>query len=250
MRKIINQIAASTGARPRPGAETTIRSQRYERKAVVEYSDRHAVEALIRRHPGRFQTVHSPAVINNIYWDTPLFRNYRDAVDGVASRLKVRIRWYGDFFPASVSPQLEIKGKDGHVFSKTVYPLARARFFRGMNAEDMAALVRTGDLPGEISRLIGRMRPVLVNRYQRQYYRTGDGRYRLTLDYNLCFSGVRPFDNQYNNWTLDDSMVIVEFKYDPTADDRFFEIANEFPFRISGSSKYVIGMSRVYGLGR
>lgn len=184
-----------------------------------------------------------------IIYPTPLLRNYPDAVDGISSRLKARIRWYGDLFSFVGSPCLELKGKEGYVFHKSVYPLNGFNFSKGMGAKDISALFQNSGLPAEINSYLSLMEPVLVNRYRRKYWCSRDGGYRLTLDHKLWFSGFIKFNNRYLQQTTENTDVIVEIKYDPEADDSFPDISNRFAFRQSRSSKYVSGMEHVYQLG-
>ena len=93
--------------------ESEVRAYRYERKFLIENSRIQSIEGVVRLHPALFCGIYAPRFVNNIYLDTDLFLNYRNALDGIANRLKARIRWYGDSFSAAGSPRLEIKGKEG-----------------------------------------------------------------------------------------------------------------------------------------
>ena len=200
-------------------------------------------------HPASFYSIYTPRFINNIYLDTALFLNYRNALDGMANRLKARIRWYGDLFSAACSPQLEIKGKEGYVSYKSVYPLNDFEFSRKTDSEGIDSLLDASQLPSEIRSYLSYARPVLVNRYRRKYWRSRDARYRLTLDHNVWFSGFTAFEIQELQHFDDDNSVILEIKYDLKDDDSFADIANRFPFRQTRSSKYVAGMDHIYQLG-
>lgn len=225
------------------------RSYRYERKFLIENHSPHSVEGAVHLHPAGFHRIYPPRFVNNIYLDTPLLRNYREAVDGIASRLKARIRWYGDLFAADISACLELKGKEGNVCHKSVFPLKGFTFSKGLGARDIALLLTESELPADVRSFIGLMRPVLVNRYRRKYWRSHDGRFRLTMDHNLWFGGFNAFDNEYLQQMTEVTNVIVEVKYDPEADERFSKISNQFGFRRSRSSKYVTGIEHIYQLG-
>ena len=226
-----------------------IRSYRYERKFLVENHSPLSVEGAVHLHPAQFHSIYPARFVNNIYLDTPLLRNYRDAVDGIANRLKARIRWYGDLFSIAGSPNLELKGKEGYVCHKSVYPLNDFKFSKGIGAKNIVALLQSSGLPSDISSYLSFMKPVLVNRYRRKYWRSRDERYRLTLDHKLWFSGFNSFKNQYLQQAEENTNVIVEVKYDPEADDFFPDISNKFTFRQSRSSKYVSGIEHIYQLG-
>ena len=224
-------------------------SYRYERKFLVENHSPRSVEGAIHLHPAQFQVIYPPRFVNNIYLDTPLLRNYREAVDGIGSRLKARIRWYGELFATDTCPHLEFKGKEGNVSHKSIFPLRRFSFAKGIGARDIAVLLAASELPVAIHSYLALMKPVLINRYRRKYWRSRDGQYRLTLDHNLWFGGFDAFDNQYLHQATEDTNVVVEVKYDPEADDLFADISNRFSFRPSRSSKYVSGIEYIYQLG-
>lgn len=225
------------------------RSYRYERKFFVENSRPQTVEGVVHLHPASFYSIYKSRFINNIYLDTPCFLNYRNALDGLAERFKVRIRWYGNLFARVCSPQLEIKGKEGNVSYKYVYPLNDVEFCRRIDAQFIAKLLDASELPLDIKNYLFYTRPVLVNRYRRKYWRSGDKRYRLTLDHDIWFSGFTGLAHQDLKHFVEGTSVILEIKYDLMDDTSFAGIANKLPFRQARSSKYMAGMDHVYHLG-
>ena len=110
-------------------------------------------------------------------------------------------------------------------------------------------LLAGSELPAAIRSYLALMKPVLVNRYRRKYWRSRDGQYRLTLDHNLWYGGMYVFDNYYLHQARDSMNVVVEVKYDPEADALFADISNRFAFRQSKSSGYVTGIEHIYHLG-
>lgn len=249
IRDIIERQARTVKILSRDNVESGVRSYRYERKFLVENSRPQTVEGVVHLHPASFYSIYEPRFVNNVYLDTALFLNYRNALDGIANRLKVRIRWYGDLFSPACSPRLEIKGKEGSAGYKSVYPLNDSEFSRKIDTEGISKLLDLSDLPSEIRNYVSYTSPVLVNRYLRKYWRSRDGRYRLTLDHNIRSSGFSVFENQYLQQVVEEPGVIVEIKYDLIDDDSFADISNRFPFRQSRSSKYVAGMDQIYQLG-
>lgn len=226
-----------------------VRSYRYERKFLVENSRPQTVEGLVHLHPASFYSIYKPRFINNIYLDTPRFLNYRNALDGISNRLKTRIRWYGDLYSCASSPRLEIKGKQGQVSYKSVYPLIDFEFSHKLEISGIFSLLDASQLPPEIRSYLSYTRPMLVNRYYRKYWRSRDERFRLTLDHNVWFSGFTAFKNQDLHYVVEDTGVILEIKYSLMDDFYFADIANRFPFRQTRSSKYVAGIDHIYQLG-
>jgi len=225
------------------------RSYRYERKFLVENCRPQTIEGVVHLHPASFYSIYEPRFINNIYLDTPCFLNYRNALDGLAKRLKVRIRWYGDLFSHVCSPQLEIKGKEGYLGYKSIYPLNDVDFCRKIDSECIDSLLDDSELPSDIRNYLFYTRPVLFNRYSRKYWRSLDRRYRLTLDHNIWFSGFTAFENQDLKDYVEDTCVILEIKYNLMDDFSFAGIANRLPFRQTRSSKYLAGMDHIYQFG-
>ncbi len=246
---IIKTRVETGNKQSKQGVEKEIRSYRYERKFLVENHNLRTIEGVVYLHPGQFFSVFPSRYINNIYLDTPLFLNYRDAINGIASRLKARIRWYGNFYANACSPRLEIKGKQGHVCYKSVFPLRDFEFSKGIEVQNISSLLESSDLPAGIKSYLSYLKPVLVNRYRRKYFLSRDKRFRLTMDHKLWFGNFIAFDNKSLRHSTQDTHVILEIKYHPDDDDYFSEIANRFKFRQTRSSKYVTGMVQIYRLG-
>jgi hypothetical protein len=84
----------------------------------------------------------------------------------------------------------------------------------------------------------------LVNCYQRHYFVSADGNYRLTVDWNLRFAG---FAHLAAAGTLSAAgpSVIIELKYAPChADQAADAVSNALPLRLARCSKYVLGIQR------
>jgi hypothetical protein len=91
------------------------------------------------------------------------------------------------------------------------------------------------------------MSPVLLNRYRRRYFVSHDGRYRLTVDSELGYQAVARRLNRFPTWVGSDGRVIVELKFGLGDADGASRIASRFPFRVTRSSKYVLGVEALYG---
>lgn len=226
--------------------EGLIREYRYERKFLVDQLKEFQAQELIRRHPGLFYSPYPPRYINNFYLDSKDMEHYHDNIDGSMERRKVRIRWYGDAFGGIDQPVLEIKIKRGMVGTKIQY--ATAGFDLDTNFSDRyfrQVLARSG-FPALVMEQLSRLNVVLFNRYFRRYYATRDGRFRLTLDTRLSYRQVRPLRASFLNHQTDHSNIIVELKYSPEHDPQANWVSSWFPFSVTKSSKYVMGIEKVY----
>lgn len=218
---------------------------RYERKFLAESMSLAETLALVLRHPALFREAYPPRSVNNIYLDSPALRDYHDHIQGVACRSKTRIRWYGSCGVIVEHPVLERKIKQGEVGGKISYPLPAM----ALDADDprrvVDAALRCGDVPPMLRAAAGLLMPTLVNRYQRRYYVSADGSYRLTVDWDLQFAGFARFAAG-GSLSAADPSVIIELKYAPChADNAADAVSNALPFRLTRCSKYVLGVQRM-----
>jgi len=88
----------------------------------------------------------------------------------------------------------------------------------------------------------------LVNRYHRQYFLSGDGLVRVTIDTDL-----QAFDQRFGRVPRFDrpiampDMLVVEFKFSPEERANAMDLMKGIPLRVSRSSKYSIGCSNLIG---
>jgi SPX domain protein involved in polyphosphate accumulation len=220
-------------------------SLRLERKFVPEGMDMHKLERVIRSNSCMFFKVFPAQYVNNLYFDTPDLDLFAESVEGISQRKKYRLRWYGDLQPADPWPvRWEIKGRENIFNHKQVYAL------QGFDLQELKGDLLTKqlfaheDLPSAQKHPIRFLRPVLFNRYHREYYLSGDRRYRVTIDsdveyYSADGKAVAPlcFDRESRNVG-----AIVEMKYPPENAEDAPRIAAEFPFRLTKNSKYTNGV--------
>jgi hypothetical protein len=105
--------------------------------------------------------------------------------------------------------------------------------------------VGEADLPGGILARFGQLRPTLINRYARQYLISADRRFRMTIDTDLEYHRVAAPRLRLTTATRDAGRAILEIKYGRAADDAVAAVTNHFPFRLTKSSKYVMGLNQL-----
>jgi SPX domain protein involved in polyphosphate accumulation len=193
-----------------------------------------------------FVEAYPPRHVNNIYLDTPEMDCYYENIGGVEQRRKVRIRWYGDLFGAIRKPVLEFKIKDGLVGVKETYPFPSFTLDEHFTRAYFQQVIAAGALPQEIKYYLRDLDPVLVNRYYRWYYASVDGCFRVTVDTDMCFYNIRRLSNPFMYHQHDRQNVVIELKYDAQHDPVASRVAHRFPFAVTKSSKYVMGIERVY----
>lgn len=217
---------------------------RYERKFLVSELTSHEIEAIVNLHPAVFSEIYYPRYVNNLYFDSFTMKNYFNNVDGVADRIKVRIRWYGDMFGAIEEPVLEFKIKKGSVSRKVSFPLMRFFIDEHLQLECIADVFESSDIPEGLRFNLSAMEASLLNRYRRKYFLSGDRKYRITIDSEMAFY---PIPNaRFLHKYVDFVSTVLEVKYDPADNQYASKVTSHFPFRMTRSSKYVNGIDLAY----
>ena len=215
---------------------------RYERKFLAQGLSLTEVVAIVRRHPALFREVYPPRAVNNIYLDSPGLGDYFDHVKGVANRLKTRIRWYGQLHGHIAAPTLERKIKRGFVGGKVTHPLPALALNGHVARHVLNAALRRAEMPELLRLALDHLQPSLVNRYQRQYWRSACGRFRLTVDWSLQFFGLRTGAVSAISSCLRTPAVILELKFEPQYAEEAAAVTNALPLRMARCSKYVLGI--------
>lgn len=217
---------------------------RYERKFVCGFSPEEAL-LNIRLHPSLFHEIYDQRAVNNLYLDTVDLRSMHETLEGIADRVKVRIRWYGRLWGTPERPTLEFKRKQGFLGWKESYLLTPVRLDAICPRTAIAQALAASDLPALAREAVIGLEPSILNRYHRRYFLSADRRYRLTLDWDMQHSAMVALGGSARTM-LEDEDVIVELKYDEAADALANTVANHFPFRVTRNSKYVRGLQSVF----
>jgi len=220
--------------------------RRYETKFSITDLDLYEIQHVIQTHPAIFKEIHYQRNINNIYFDSPDLNSFVDNIEGETQRRKVRLRWYGDLFGLCKEPKLEIKYKSGLLGWKEKLSLETFKLSKGgvFGYKDLLS-----ELPSkkdfDISKLhLDALQPVLLNRYKRRYYLSLDKKFRVTVDSEMEFYSINPVREFFKTFS-DERKTIVELKYDQKHVENAQNITQNFPFRVTKNSKYVVGIERV-----
>jgi hypothetical protein len=214
---------------------------RYEIKfAHASFFGSHLLIEAIKQHPAIFREIYAGRRVNNIYFDTVDYLTVNDNVSGYADREKIRIRWYGKSL-GKIRPVLELKRKVGSVGTKTKYELKSAFRKNTQTIEDLLRPCLQG-LSKPADEILSCVRPTLMNTYDRRYFVSACGGYRITLDENVNFYSVgRGMISRVPSAELD-STHILEVKYPIHNQKQIYGITKFLPFRLTKSSKYVAGI--------
>jgi len=187
-------------------------------------------------------------MINNIYFDTPGFDFFYDNVNGDYIRKKIRIRWYDETFAHQEKLTLEYKLKNGLLGDKISYPMSNIYTGKGFEFCQMRNEIKINQLPIQVGNELLTNYPTLLNRYNREYFISDDNKCRITLDKELTFFRIHSGKNYFDiNYHLSGDLI-MEMKYDPVDEPIAKSISQNFPFRITKSSKYVIGVQNLYAI--
>lgn len=219
---------------------------RYERKFHINGLARKEVETILRFHPAMFSEIYCQRNINSIYFDQFNFQHYFDNINGVDRRLKVRVRWYGDQLGAIEKPTLEIKLKHNLHVGKLLYPLKSFKFDNDFSIDLMYKIFEVSFLNELLKTYLKELNFSLLVSYSRKYFLSADRQYRITVDTNMLLYKLMPRRNNFLYRYIDQNSVILEIKYNKLHDENIDNITNYFPFRMTKSSKYVDGITKVY----
>ncbi|MFP8874647.1 MAG: polyphosphate polymerase domain-containing protein [Myxococcota bacterium] len=223
--------------------QATDSGYRYERKFVVAGREPSDLENLVRLAPGCFREIHRARHVNNIYLDTRTMDFFSANVMGLSERLKARVRWYGELLGPIARPTLEVKIRSSSVGKKKSFLLDPFSLEIGTSTREIENALKP--LPPGAHLLVSTLRPVLLNRYQRKYYLSADGHFRITLDRDLVYRGIDVLTNRFMRREVQVGEIVLELKYDTEYAERADAITQFFNFRMTKSSKYINGIKRV-----
>ena len=221
-----------------------IGTERFEVKFAGQGSSLDVIQTWIRMHQAGFIQPYPPRIVNSTYFDTYSLGAFEENLIGASSREKVRLRWYGRN-PESERSTLEVKLRRNKLGWKLSYPVTGVpRADRSWR--DLQSGVRR-QLPAD-ARIRFDEHPMvsIVNQYHRQYFLSGDGLIRVTVDTKL-----KAFDQRFGRLPrLDRSidlpdMLVVEFKFSPPDRPNAMAVMKGIPLRVSRSSKYSIACSNL-----
>lgn len=218
---------------------------RYERKFVVSELTKYQIEHLVKLHPVMFSEIYHQRFVNNLYLDTFDRKNYFDAVNGLNSRVKVRIRWYGDLFGLVKNPALELKIKKGLCGGKKLFFLNTFSIDNNFRGDNILDVLKKSNIPDVLKLDLVSLEFSLLNRYKRKYFLSADSNYRITIDSEMTYYQLNEGCNDSLCSIIDFTNTILELKYEQRQDEFAQEVTGFFPFKLNKSSKYTNGIERL-----
>ena len=175
-------------------------NQRLEKKFVYANGDESFKLFLIS---GMFKEVYPKRVVNSIYFDTDIYQDVWDNINGFGNRKKIRIRWYGDLKNSDVF--IEEKKKINFITQKKVDKIGTFKDFN-----DLKKFINRNDFEklDIVSNKKINLKKTLFIQYHRNYYELPNKELRVTVDNNLVIF------NKYPSQSIKLDKTIVELKYD------------------------------------
>ncbi len=207
---------------------------RFERKWIFNSNNYLAlINSLIRSN--LFFKKHYPKRrVNSIYFDTSNYVSIRQNLDGVSSKKKIRIRWYGEQNKL-IKPVLEIKTKKGSETKKESFKINELNDLKFPDLKNLEIIKDIVNLKTKSKKII---HPILTTNYDREYFISDNGKIRATIDYNLKSIYLKNLSQLdiVKNFSL---ACILEFKYSNKLDRYVRKNLKNITLRLSKNSKFV-----------
>tara|TARA_B110000971_G_scaffold103696_1_gene106656 strand:+ start:4489 stop:5139 length:651 start_codon:yes stop_codon:yes gene_type:complete len=200
---------------------------RLEKKFVYNQGDESFKSFIIS---GMFKETFSPRVVNSIYFDTPVYHDVWDNINGFANRKKIRIRWYDKINKSNVF--LEEKKKINAVTQKTVKNLGVFKNYSELNSfiNNEEFIKQNFILKKKLN-----IKKTIFIQYMRNYFELPNQKLRVTIDKNLKIINTYPT----NFINLDKTILELKYgvNYSSYVDNFIYE--NKLNNRNQKFSKYV-----------
>jgi hypothetical protein len=212
---------------------------RYEVKYTAHATQRARVERWLLDHSAGFTSPYPARQINNVYFDTWDNRAYAENLAGISRRAKLRYRWYGqDQGPAPGT--LEVKHRCNQLGWKERFDATMRVWTPGWSWQDFRFSLLEQVPPAARLWLHRNPQTLFINRYDRNYFISGDGRVRATIDI-----AQRAFDQRqgalpnFRNQSVLQDTVVLEFKFAQEDRSLAARMLANVPLRIGRHSKYM-----------
>jgi hypothetical protein len=140
---------------------------------------------------------------------------------------------------------LERKFKRGSVSGKAGCPLPALHVNGGFAPAELNATLDRAGLPENFRTALRHLEPAVVVTYRRHYFESANRAFRLTVDSRLGFLRLHGVTGAMTPVPEHPYPVIVELKYELRHADAARREAELLPYRLSRSSKYVLGIERL-----
>lgn len=220
---------------------------RYELKFILDERRLHQARGWIAAQT-QATAGYCPRVVNSVYYDTADMRSLTDNISGIADRIKIRLRWYGDNNHRNFEGIcLEIKRRRGRLNNKQRIALPELTDSMGnwVHCEIQQELTRRVSGTGGAEQLPVCL-PTLQVQYTREYFDDCSGM-RLTLDQRIRFFMTPINAKLYFGAGTRYPWAVMEIKFPPHLKSRVADSMRRLRISPRRHSKYAAGLA-AYGL--
>ena len=227
------------------GGTDAATNHRSEIKFLLPHADLGKIRSILEMNCRRIRHVGTVSLVNSIYFDDHSLSAYRENLDGVGQRAKVRLRWYDQKdregrFHFEVKRRTDLTtGKDRLAINSRV-PLSSLTFQDILRELSAILPVRQREA------LMRRPDPILISEYRREYFQEYHSPVRITLDFDITYydqSGRRRPAKKFGVRTPE--WVIIEGKAPVGEESRLRRLLFPLQPQVTRSSKYVMGCQRL-----
>lgn len=217
---------------------------RYEQKYPLSPAELLEVRWWQRAHGHGFERAYPSRDVNNVYFDSPDWDGYADNLGGITRRAKCRLRWYGGIEDAE-AVTFEVKHRRNAVGGKRQQSLGGRDL--GLASLPIGGLYRRLRplLQGDLRLWLDQAhRPVLYNRYRREYYATPAG-IRMTIDTGIAHALLHGGSLGALRLAPCVPPAVLEIKYAVEQRREAGEALRGLPLRARRCSKYALGIDQL-----
>jgi SPX domain protein involved in polyphosphate accumulation len=222
---------------------------RFEYKFISYDTNYYSLLNWLKLHPLNFRKEYADRRVNNIYFDTKNFKAFNDNLAGLSDRFKTRFRWYGNFEQKKLG-YLEFKiRKNVYGYKKSF--LIKDLFINEKINPNMIKSIIKRSLDTKYKFIFENNSEImLINCYNREYFKSFNNKIRITIDKNLKFFDQVHQQNRLNFSfeTNTQKYLVLEIKF-AQADKKFLNDINfNIPIKMNKNSKYINGMRAIMGI--
>ena len=209
--------------------------ERIEIKEIFAPTDLYKFEKALKSSFFSFREAYPKRRINSLYFDNYLYGFLTDSLEGNSSRIKKRIRWYGQSREKCLGT-LEIKKKQGYLSWKESFKDSHILNPDSTTWKDFFTQKNNQLLPHH--KLLSHQ-PKSIVCYDRSYFCSFDRKVRITIDQNInTFDQSKFYSPNFTNSRKLFATIIIEIKIDKENSRLLRSVIKELPFSPKRFSKY------------
>jgi len=164
--------------------------------------------------------IYHPRTIQSLYFENYHNEMYKDSVEGITPRKKIRVRNYPEDKNSALYLEFKISSVEGRFKTRKV-----------INKENFSQIKKIGINDNQY----GLCKPLINVIYKREYYQINDTRISIDEDINFSLYSGKKLERECS------SIVEIKASINKDLDD----LVNDFPFQRIRFSKYCIGFEKI-----